>query len=181
MRYATYNLITGEVIRVGYCQSSDLALQANAGEASEECQDEAIVANGLWTRLPDGTYFELIPPPPTVAELNSYARQKSNQFIGSMISYISNATTIDSDCDQGTVSDWMALQQWAAASPTATKNWVTNDFRIQPLPASEVPSIAEMVGTRRAAIFAEFANVLDGIAVGTITTKEQIDSAPWPI
>ena len=187
MRYIVHDTTTGEVIRTGNCPADDLAVINEAvsqvGQAAEELLDDAILADGLWTRAEDGTYFQAEPPPPpppTVVELQAYAMRKVNALTGAMVEYTSNSTTIKSDCDQGTIADWMALQQWAMASPLSSKTWVANDYSTQELPAAEVGTISEMVGTRRAAIFAVLAGVLEAIVAETVTTTAEIDGAPWP-
>jgi hypothetical protein len=181
MKYLVFNNSTGKVLRTGYCPDDEHAMmQSLSGETSVVNPDEGITADGRWTRASNGVYSQDAIPSPTIPTLQAYADSAATALAGAATTYTYNTTSIKSDCAQGTIADWMALQQWSSLSPTATKTWVANDYTLQALPASAVGAIATMIATRRAAIFAVLAAVLIAIENFTITTTAQIDSVSWP-
>lgn len=179
--YAVIDDATGKVLRTGYCSNpDDIALQAGDGQTVDDAPPEGISADGLWTRAQDGTYAQADPPPPAPVDLKKYASQKANALIATAVSFTSGATTLESDCTSSTISNWMALQQWAAMEPTHTTKWVANNLTVTELPATAVPTIAVAVATRAGAIFGVLAAVLSAIEAEQITSTAQIDAVTWP-
>ena len=120
------------------------------------------------------------PAPPSAADLGAYASSKAQELLATMGTYTSGATAIKSDATPATLTDWMALQQWAAANPDATTQWVANDNTVTVLPASDVSSVAPLVGAFSQGVYQALATILTAITAGTITTTGQIDAASWP-
>ena len=117
---------------------------------------------------------------PRVEQLAAYANAKVPALLGAMIPYTSGATTIKSDATPPTLTNWMALQQWAAANPSGTTQWVANDNSVTALPASAIAPIAMQVGAYAQGVYQALATVLTAIAAGTITTTIWVDAASWP-
>jgi hypothetical protein len=153
-------------------------------------QDQANVAAPGWTGpvLPDPAWTAITAaqasaitnPPPTLAQLLAYASAQAQVLLATMGSYTAGATVIKSDATPATLTDWMALQQWAADNPTATTQWVANDNTVTALPATAVGVIAPLVGGFSQAVYQALATILSAIAAGTITTTAAIDAASWP-
>lgn len=115
---------------------------------------------------------------PTLAQLQAYANAKAAAFLSAMRTY----GPLKADATAETVTDLMALEQWGAANPTLTSNWIANDNSITALTGAQFVASAPLVGAYRLLIYStELAAVLFGITSGTITTFAQIDAYAWTV
>ena len=135
------------------------------------------VVNGVFTiTSPDTTLTQS----QVISNLITYATSTTNRIISSMNTYTSGSSTIRSDCTSGTIANWLALQQWAAISPTDTRNWITNDSSVETLAAADVSVISYRVGIFAQSVWDSLANVIVSINSGAITTNVEIDAYAWP-
>lgn len=109
--------------------------------------------------------------------LGAYASAKAQAMMAVVNPYTSGSTTLHSDVLPSTLTDWMALQQWATLDPSGTTQWVANDGTVTALPASAVSALAQAIGAYAQAIYQALASALSGIAANTITTTAQVDTA----
>lgn len=68
----------------------------------------------------------------------------------------------------------------ADADSTFTTPWVTADGTIQTMNAAAIIAVSNAVLAHVRACFVTFADVVNSIDAGTITTPLQVDSANWP-
>jgi hypothetical protein len=128
----------------------------------------------------NGTSFTPAVQTYTIVQLQVEANAKANSLLGNMRSYSALGATIKSDAIASTIANLIALQQWGAANPTATTNWVANDFSVTQISGAQIVAIAPLVGAYAQSVYAALAAILGQIAGGTITTIAQVDSYGWP-
>jgi hypothetical protein len=124
----------------------------------------------------------VVNPTPSVAQLQAYADSKVGSLLSAMRSYTAGGVVLKSDATGTTVAYLLGLQQWGAANPTMTQNWVANDFTSTPITGAQFVALAPLVGAYAQAIYStELAAVLSLIAAGTITTLAQVDAYGWTV
>jgi hypothetical protein len=125
------------------------------------------------------------PAPPAVAvaleQLQAHASSVAQNCLGATRSYTAAGVTLKADATPATLTNLLALTQWGAANPTASENWVANDFSVTPVTGAQFVAIAPLVGAYSQSVYSALATVLQQIASGAITALAQIDAASWPV
>lgn len=135
--------------------------------------------SGLWG-VQNGQLVSMSFPAPTVAQLQAYAGSKASALLSNMRSYTADGVTLKADATAATLSDLMALAQWGAANPSATFNWISNDFSSTAITGTQIVALAPLVGAYAQMIYGTELNaVLAEITAGTITITAQIDAYGW--
>jgi len=182
--FVIYRGSDGLVLRTGHCGDlAHVASQALAGEVADPSAPAEVQADGQWQWTSAGYVHSPKPqvdPDRAVQDLAFYASNILQKVLRTARPYTSGSTTIASDATSETITNWMALMQWASVNPTLTTMWVANDGTVTPLPASAINSIAFNVGGYSQSAWQDFAAVMTKINSGLITTTSQIDSATWP-
>ena len=117
-------------------------------------------------------------PAPTLAQLQDYAGDKAAALLANPRPYTSSVT-IKSDATAATLANWLALMDWATRNPSASTQWVADDFTVTPITATEIGALGPLVGAYAQTVYGELATVLGEIASATITTTAQIDAFAW--
>ena len=135
-----------------------------------------VIAPG-WTYA-SGVFAAPTPPAATQAQLQDYAGDKAAALLANPRPYTSSVT-IKSDATAATLANWLALMDWATRNPSASTQWVADDFTVTPITATEIGALGPLVGAYAQTVYGELATVLGEIASATITTTAQIDAFAW--
>jgi len=118
----------------------------------------------------------------TLSQLQDYAGSKVLSLLSAMRLYTVDGATIKSDSTVGTITHLLALSTWGQSNPTATDNWIANDWSSTPVTGAQFVALAPLVGAYAQLIYGTELNmVLAQITAGTITTTAQIDSFAWTL
>ena len=143
--------------------------------------------NALHAALASGQIIQMVSGVPTAvaptitkSQLQSYAGSKASAMLANMRSYTADGVTLKSDATSATLANLMALAQWGAANPTASFNWIADDYSSAAITGAQIVAIAPMVGAYAQLIYGTELNaVLSQISSNTITTMAQIDAYGW--
>ena len=134
---------------------------------------------GFWG-VENGQLVQMPASAPTKSQLQSYAGSKASAMLANMRSYTADGVTLKSDATSATLANLMALAQWGAANPTASFNWIADDYSSTAITGAQIVAIAPMVGAYAQLIYGTELNaVLSQISSSTITTTAQIDAYGW--
>lgn len=125
----------------------------------------------------DGSDFAPVSPEePSQADLRAYAAQKRwlVEVAGTFVGGIPVAT------DDRSKIMIMGARMKADTDPGFTTNWKAPGG-FQTLDAAAIIAISDAVSAHVDACFAAEAELLEGIEGGTVTTREEIDAANWPV